>query len=424
MNDTTHRDTAPRPARLETTAPAPGTSSRRRGALHLGSIAGVDVHADWSLIIIVLLISVSLGAGVFPAWHPDWSGAVIWATAIAAALLFIASVLVHELSHALVGRAQGVPIPRITLFVFGGMAELEREPDAWRAELLMAIVGPITSFVLGVAMIFAGNLLAGRVEMGGDDPLEALRSLGPAATVLLWLGPINLLLAAFNLVPGFPLDGGRVLRAAIWGATGDLVRATRYAAGAGRVFGTLLILVGFAMLFGWRFPVLGGGAFAGLWLALIGWFLASAARQSYAQLLARHSLTGIRVSSLMIAPVATVPPTLSVASLIDDYIMRSDQRAFPVLDGERLAGLVTLEDARRVERAARERQTVASIMTPAARLATVGPSAEVMDALQLLARNDVNQLPVVENGELRGLLRREDLLKWLSLHGGSREAAL
>jgi len=387
------------------------------GGLALGSIAGVEVRADWSLAVIVVLIAMSLGAGVFPAWHPDWSAALVWSTALAAALLFIASVLLHELSHALVGRAQGIPIRRITLFVFGGMAELEREPEVWRAELLMAIVGPITSFLIGVAMILAGGLLVNRFDIGPGDPLELFRSLGPVATVLLWLGPINLLLAAFNLVPGFPLDGGRVLRAAIWGATGDIVRATRYAAGAGRAFGWLLIALGFAMLFGLYVPLLGGGPLSGVWLALIGWFLSSAAQSSYARLLAQRSLADVPVSRLMLAPVTTVRSETPVANLIDDYIMRSDQRAFPVLDGDRFAGLVALEDARGVDRATREHKTVASIMTPADRLAIVGPGDDAAEALHKLSQRDVNQLPVVENGELRGLLRREDLLKWLSLHG-------
>ena len=392
-------------------------ASRATRGLQVGTIAGVAVHLDWSLAIIVLLIAMSLGAGVFPAWHPDWGPALIWTTALAAALLLIVSILLHELSHALVGRAQGIPIQRITLFVFGGMAEMEREPQAWRAELWMALVGPLVSFGLGVALIAAGGLLAGSPAIDPDDPLALLRALGPVATVLLWLGPINVLLAVFNLIPGFPLDGGRVLRAAIWGATGDLVRATLIAAGIGRGFGWLLIGLGFAMLFGLQVPLLGGGLLNGMWLALIGWFLAGAATASVERLLAQRSLAEVPVERLMLSPVATVTPQTTVATLIDEHIMRSDQRAFPVLDGERLVGLVALEDARRVAGDERARLPLSANKTPAAEQATLEPQADAAQALQTLSQRAVNQLPVLERGKLRGLLRREDLLKWLSLHG-------
>lgn len=395
---------------------APTRSALTRG-FKLGSIAGVEIVADWSLGLIVLLVAVSLGGGVFPVWHPDWGTGLVWTTAMAAALLLMVSILLHELSHALVGRAQGMSVNRITLFVFGGMAELDREPHAWRVELWTALVGPIVSLALGVGMIYAGAALAGDLDLPQDNPLEMMRALDPVSTVLLWLGPINVMLAIFNLVPGFPLDGGRVLRALIWGVTGDVVRATRWAAGAGQGFGWLLMGVGFAMFFGLRLPLLGGGSFGGIWLALIGWFLAGAASTSYGRLLAQHSLRDVPVSRLMLSPVHTVTPDTPVSRLIDDYIMRSDQRAFPVLDQGRLAGLVALDDVRRVDPDKRAQRTVASIMTPADQLITISPQDNADEALQRLSRREVSQLPVVEHGEVRGLLRREELLKWLSLHG-------
>jgi Zn-dependent protease/CBS domain-containing protein len=383
----------------------------------VGSIAGVQIFADWSLFIIFLLVMFTLGAGVLPAWHPDWGAGVTWVTAFAAAVLFFASVLIHELSHALVGRANGIDIRRITLFVFGGMAHLEREPHAWRAELLMAIVGPITSFVLGGLFLFVGGLTAERVVLNPNDPLQALAALDPFSTVMLWLGPINIMLAIFNLVPGFPLDGGRVLRAAIWGATGDVYRATRWAAALGQAFAWLLIACGFAMILGLRVPFFGTGVFGGLWLALIGWFLNNAAFMSYRQLLTRRSLENVPVSSVMLSRFATVPPHTSLASLIDEYIMRSDQRAFPVVEGDRLVGLVCLEDVRRLSAAERATQSVRDVMTPARELATIAPDEATAEALQALSRRAVNQLPVVKDGQVRGLIRREDILKWLTLHG-------
>jgi Zn-dependent protease len=385
--------------------------------VRVGRIAGIHIFVDWSLLIIFFLVTSSLGAGVFPAWHPDWGEGLIWITALAAAILFFVSVLLHELSHALVGRAQGIEIRRITLFVFGGAAHLEREPHTWRAELLMAIVGPITSFVLGLLFIFVGSVSAGEIRIDPSDPLQTLSALGPLATVLLWLGPINLLLGTFNLVPGFPLDGGRVLRAVLWGLSGDLYRATRWAAGLGQAVAWSLIGGGFAMILGVRVPVFGTGVVGGMWLALIGWFLNNAAIMSYRQLLTHRSLERVPVSQIMLSHFATVAPDMPLSTLIEDYLMRSDQRAFPVVEHGRLVGLVCLEDVRRVDPTKRATLAVRTIMTPAHDLTTVTPEQASTEALQALSRREVNQLPVVKHGVVRGLIRREDILKWLTLHG-------
>ncbi|MGH8592473.1 MAG: site-2 protease family protein [Gammaproteobacteria bacterium] len=383
----------------------------------LASIADIEIFVDWSLFIIFFLVTVSLGAGVFPAWHPEWGAALIWTTALVAAIFFFVSVLLHELSHALVGRAQGIEIRRITLFVFGGMAQLEREPNSWRGELLMAIVGPITSFVVGVLCILVASFSAGEIQLDPNDPLQAYATLGPLATVMLWVGPINILLGAFNLIPGFPLDGGRVLRAVLWGLGGDLYRATRWAAGLGRAFALIFIACGFAMMFGVRVPFLGTGVMGGLWLALIGWFLNNAAIVSYQQLLMRRSLAQVPVSRIMLSHFATVSPDTSVSTLIDNYIMRTDQRAFPVVENGRLLGIVCLEDARGVDPSARATHTVRTVMTPVHDLTTATPEDASVDALRALSQREVNQLPVVKDGAVRGLIRREDILKWLSLHG-------
>ena len=383
---------------------------------HLARIAGVDVFLDWSLLIIFALVTVSLGAGVFPLWHPEWSGATTWLTAAAAAVLFFLSVLTHELSHALVGRAQGIPIPRITLFVFGGMAQMTEEPKHWRAEFWMAIVGPLTSFAIGIVCLLIVGGLVGPIEIDPTDPQSAFAALGPLPTLLLWLGPINILLAIFNLVPGFPLDGGRVLRSAPWGLTGDLRRATRWASNGGQIFAWVLIVAGISMLLGFRVPVFGGGTVSGLWLALIGWFLNNAAIASYRQLLVTEALADVPVVRLMLGNVRTVGPDLSVRSLVDDYVMSSDQRAYPVVDGERLRGVVCLGDIRKVARGDWDSTRVADIMTTD--VATLGPDSLASDALAALGQRGINQLPVVDRqGRVRGLVRREDILRWLSLHG-------
>lgn len=389
--------------------------ARRAFGFRVGQVAGIDIHVDLSLAIIFGLITFGLGNGLFPSWHPDWSPFVTWATALAAAFSFFVSILIHELSHALVGRAQGIPINAITLFVFGGVAQLEREPHAWRAELWMAIAGPITSLVLGLLFLVLGGMFAGPVDL--DDGERALAALNPTATVLLWLGPVNIILALFNLVPGFPLDGGRVLRAILWGITDDLLRATQWASKLGQAFAWFLIMVGVSMMLGLRVPLLGGGLVPGMWLAFIGWFLNSAALTSYRQLLVREALEDVPVSRLMRRELSAVHPDTRLDVLVDEYLMGGDQRGFPVTDNGNLLGLVCLEDIRRIPRRTWHTTSVRDIMTPAEQLSTITTDADAAEALQCLSRGGVNQLPVIDDGELKGLIRREDILKWLSLYG-------
>jgi Zn-dependent protease len=385
--------------------------------LRIARIAGIDVVLDWSLLLIFMLITVSLSAGVFPAWHPGWSVVLSWATGLGAAVMFFASVLAHELSHALVGRAQGIEIRRITLFMFGGMAHMSKEPQQWRAELLMAAVGPLTSLVLGILFLVLAYMLTGPIEVDLEHPEEVLSSLGPVATLLLWLGPINIVLALFNLVPGFPLDGGRILRAVLWGMTGDLHQSTRLASDMGRGFAWLLVLLGVGMMFGLRAPVFGTGLISGLWLAFIGWFLHNAALMSYRQLLIRESLEDVPVQRLMRSGLEEVDPGMRVSELVEDHLMRSDQRAYPVTEGGRFRGLVCLQDIRTVKRPDWTHITVEKIMTPADRLSILAPQDDAADALFRLAQVDVNQLPVVEHGRFMGLLQRDDILKWLVMFG-------
>ncbi|HEY7673220.1 MAG TPA: site-2 protease family protein [Gammaproteobacteria bacterium] len=384
--------------------------------IRLGRIAGIEVVVDWSLLIIFTLITFSLAGGVFPSWHPEWNPALAWSTAVAAAVLFFASVLTHELSHALVGRAGGIHVRRITLFMFGGVAQMENEPPTWRSELVMAAIGPITSLVLGMGFLFLAGVVAGPIEIDVENPREALAALSPLATLLLWLGPVNILLAIFNLVPGFPLDGGRVLRAVLWGITGNLRRATRWATAGGQGFAWLLMGTGVLMLFGLHVPLLGGGPIGGLWLMFIGWFLNNAALMSYRQLLVKETLEDVPVARIMQTRFTSVGPAIPISELVDVHLMASGQRVFPVEEDGRLLGMVCLRDLRKAERSAWERITARDIMTPASDLVSVSASQDASEALTMLAQLDVNQLPVLEHGKLVGLLRREDVLKWLSVH--------
>lgn len=391
---------------------------------HIGRVAGIDVHVDWSLLIIFFLITLSLAGGVFPTWHPEWSAALAWLTAVGASLLFFTSVFLHELSHALVGRAQGIEVNRITLFIFGGMAEMQHEPHAWRAELWMSIVGPLVSLVLGVIFLMLAGLMIGPMEVDAANPQQVFAQLGPIATLLMWVGPINIFLAAFNLVPGFPLDGGRVLRALLWGITGDLRRATQWASRLGQTFAWLLIVMGFGMMFGLRMPIFGTGLVSGMWLAFIGWFLHNAALVSYRQLLVRESLEDVPVTRLMQTQFVTVAPDMRLNTLVEEHLMPSGQRAFPVLDNDRFVGLVCLQDIRKVKQDAWRSTAVGDIMTPAEAVAQVAPDEDASDAMSILSQRGVNQLPVVEQGTVRGLLRREDVLAWLSLRSGENMSGM
>jgi len=257
--------------------------------MRIGEIHGIEILLEWTLGIVFLVVAVSLGAAVFPIWHPNWSYALTWSLALVGSALLIVSVLVHELAHAFVGRALGVKVRQITLFMFGGVAHLEREPHVWHAEFWMALAGPAMSLILGVGFAWAGVALTPQIGPEALDPMRSLQSMSPLATMLLWLGPINLMLAIFNLVPGFPLDGGRMLRAALWGVTGDIYRATRLAAGMGQAFGIVMMGFGLAMIAGFDVPILGSGIASGLWVGLIGRFLHKAAFMSYQLVLVQRA---------------------------------------------------------------------------------------------------------------------------------------
>lgn len=389
-----------------------------RGSVWIARVAGVRLYAHWSLLIIFALIAVSLGGRVFPAWHPEWSAFTSWTIAVSAALLFLASIAVHELAHALVGRRQGFEVDHIVLFVFGGMARSRGEPKSPKGELVTAAVGPLTSLVLGLGATLIGiTLAADALALRHTDPQAAMAHVGPVATLLLWLGPVNILLAVFNLIPGFPLDGGRVLRAVLWWWTDDMTRATRWASYAGQAAGWLFVMCGALMAVGVPIPYLGVGLVPGLWLGLIGWFVASAAQSSFRGLLIREQLQHVPVHMLMRSHLVSVRPDLPLSELMSDYLMRLDQRAFPVREEDGpVLGLVCLEDMRRVDRDTWPATPVRSVMTPATALHTVELTDDGMTALQTLGEYEVDQLPVIDHGALRGMVRRADIMKWLTLH--------
>lgn len=385
--------------------------------IRIARLFGINIYIDWSWIFIFLLVTWNLTGFVFPALHPEWSFGLHLLVGVGASFLFFLSVLLHELAHSLVAKARGLPVRSIILFIFGGVSNIEREPPSPGTEFLVAVVGPLTSILLGIAFLILGGYTAFNSGLPLNNPLFSLRQLDPLTTLLLWLGPINILLGLFNLIPGFPLDGGRVLRSILWALTDNLRTATRLAALVGRAVAWLFIITGIAMAFGLRIPFLGTGFVSGLWLAFIGWFLNSAASQSYRQVLINDVLEGIQVERVMRAGMPTVPPGITIDQLVEDYLMGTDEHAFPVMDNESLVGMVCLDDIRKVPRPEWNNTLVSQVMTPASELEVVSPRQDVMDALNRLTRRDVRQVPVMQGGRLVGMLRRRDIIRWLQIHG-------
>jgi Zn-dependent protease/CBS domain-containing protein len=378
---------------------------------------GIRLGFDASWVIIVLLMTWSLTLG-FSRWHPDWSPIVAFGTALLAALCFFGSVIVHELAHSLVARRFGIPVESITLFLFGGVSNIEREPPSPKAEFLTAVVGPLTSIALGVVLLAIDAVIVRVPSDAVMDPSAAVARLGPLATLVVWLGPINLIVGVFNLIPGFPLDGGRILRSIIWAATHDLHVATRWASAVGQAFGWLFIFLGVAMAFGAHVPFFGQGFAAGLWLAFIGWFLSSAAAQTWRRQLVHAMLEGMTVARLMRVDVPVLAPGTPVGTFVGTWLSRGDDRAVPVADESgHLLGVVTLADVRSAPREAWEATPVSEVMTPADRMpAVVAPGEELAAAFEKLSRADADQLPVVDGGRLVGMLYRRDLGRWIELH--------
>ena len=380
--------------------------------LKVGRLFGINIKIDWSWLLIFFLVTWNL-VSVFGQIHSAWSFGLQVGIALLASILFFLSVLAHELAHSLVAKAQGMNVRSITLFLFGGVSNIQRNPDSPLNEFLMAAVGPITSLVLGVVFIFLASTGIGSINISNLTNLAA--GLSPQATILLWLGPINIILGIFNLIPGFPLDGGRILRSIFWGITNNLKKATRWASYIGQGIAWLMIVAGISMIFGIQIPFFGSGFINGIWLAFIGWFLNSAAVNSYQQILVQDILEGVTVQQMMRVDAPVVEPDCSVSALVHDHIMQTDDHAFPVIQYERLVGLVTLEDVRKVPRDQWEQVPVQRIMTSADQLETVNPDDDAEEALKKLRNKDVRQLPVLRGDSLVGVLRRRDIIKWLRL---------
>ncbi|MEU5313556.1 site-2 protease family protein [Streptomyces sp. NPDC021562] len=374
--------------------------------LSLGRIAGVRVGLHWSVLVIVVLITTALAHGRFPAAHPGHSPVAYWGLAVLTAVVFLGSLLAHELAHAVVARRNGVEVAGITLWMLGGAARLRGEASSPAAELRIAGVGPLTS------------LLAGGVLAGAAVGLDALHASGLVVEAVAWLAAINVLLAVFNALPAAPLDGGRLLRAYLWHRTGDRLRATRGATAAGRALGWFMVLTGFA-------DVLFGGHLSGLWAALIGWFLVAAATAESRQAQMRGVLEGVPVRRVMTPDPVSVPATATLSDLLAEGPFGPYRHsAFPVLavDGS-VAGLLTMRRVQSVPPRARDHTTVREVMRPLPDVVTATPDEPVLDVLPRLQESPVRRALVLDRGRLAGILTLADItraLTWPSAPEGPR----
>lgn len=362
-----------------------------RHNIQLGRIFGIQIGLDYSWFIIFALLTWLLATNYFPAEFRDWPTYLYWVMGAVAAIMLFVSVLLHELGHSVVALLYKVPVPSITLFLFGGVSQIATEPPSARAEFLIAGAGPLVSLILGIIFYFVQPLVA------GVEPLLGLAR---------YLVYVNLALAIFNVIPGFPLDGGRVFRAIVWGITGNMRRATIIAANAGRFFGFLFILAGVWLMFGANF-------INGLWIAFIGWFLEGAASAQVQQVAVQGLLAGHTVSQAMSTHCANVPADVTLQDLVDEHILGTGQHCFIVKRGDNDIGVMTLERIKTVPRAEWAATRAGQVMLPLGQLESFDPNTELWTALQKLDRNGVNQLPVIRDHHVIGMLSREDVISFL-----------
>jgi len=358
---------------------------------------GFSVRIDASWLIIVVLVTWSLAEGLFPVMYENLPTMTYWWLGIAGALGLFAAIIFHELSHSLVARRYGLHMKGITLFLFGGVAEMGDEPPSAKAEFMMAIAGPISSMLL--ALGFYGIYV---VAIRAGWSVSIIGVVG-------YLAIINAILVAFNLIPGFPLDGGRMLRSALWYWKNNLRWATRIASQIGEGFGMVLILLGILKV------ILAGNFIGGMWLCLIGMFLRGAARQSYQQVLMRYALEGEMVRRFMNTNPVTVSPAISVQQLVEDYIYKYHHKMFPVVDGGRLIGCISIQQVKEIPRDRWRQRTVGELITACSSENTIRPDDDAMKVLSMMNRTRASRLMVVDGGQLIGIIALKDMLKFFSL---------
>ncbi len=365
-------------------------------SIKAGSLMGIPVRLDYTLVLAVVLIAWSLASGYMPAEYPGLSPREYWITGLLGAITLFTSVLVHELAHSYVAKSSGLPVERITLFIFGGVSEIKEEPKSPGQEFRITVVGPVSSFIIGTVL---GSLwlLLNRV------------SFPPIVLAPLEYGSyINFMLGGFNMLPAFPLDGGRILRATLWSSKRSLVDATKIATRVGVLFSYLFIVAGLLTL-------LAGAFISGLWFMLIGWFLRNGAESSLQQTIVGESLAGVKIRDIMTSEIHAVEPDVLLSDLVNNYFFMYKHGGFPVAKDSNLLGLVTMQDVKKIPRERWREVRVVDVMTSCEKLACVDPDEKAIDALMKMSKQSVGRLPVWKDGKLMGIVSRSDVMKAIQM---------
>jgi len=360
---------------------------------NLGKVFGIQFRLHYTWFIIFFLVIASLSWQLFPAYYPGWNHLLYWVMGVITTILFFISLVAHELAHSLVGRVNGIPVKSITLFIFGGVAQMTKEAAKASAELKMAAAGPACSLVIGGLFALLWVLTRGVIE--------------PVAAMAYWLAQINVVLAVFNLIPGFPLDGGRVLRSLMWHFTGNYQRSTRIATWLGKGVAYAFILGGILMMF------LLHEWLSGLWLILIGWFLQNAASISYHQVQQRETLRRFTASQVMTSNYIVVPPNITVSQLVQRYVLLAGHSFFPVADEGKFKGVLTLDNIKSVSQSNWDTTRVEEIMVPIDQLKVASPEQDALSIAEQMEENDINQMLVVNEDRVIGLIARDNLIRFL-----------
>ena len=368
-------------------------------SLNIGKVMGIPVKIHYTLWLVLLLIAWSLADGYMPAHYPGLGIATYWTIGIVSAIILFVSVFLHELSHSYIAKKNGLPIARITLFFFGGVSEMAEEPRDPSLEVRMAAAGPLTSFAIAIVLGGLWYLTA----LSG--PATAANSLTPVIATLYYAALLNGVLGAFNLIPAFPLDGGRVLRGSLWKSSKNLLSATANATRVSEAIFLIMIFVGLYFFFVF------GDFIDGLWIIFLGWFIRSGAETSLRQTRLTESLAGLRVGDIMTKDLLSVSPDASVQQLVTDYFLVHPHGGYPVISNGKLLGVVTMSSVRSIPREKRELERVSQAMVPFERTVTVSPTTSAVDALQMMAKNSVGRLIVMDGDKMAGILTRGDLMK-------------
>lgn len=365
------------------------------GAVYLFQVYGIKVTLSYSWLIIFVLVVWGLSAGYFPHLFPEYSAQVYWLAGIIAALLFFASILIHELSHSITAVRLGIQVPEITLFLFGGVAHIAEEPADPQTELKIAAVGPLASFVLALIFWLVYIAIAGTVPS----------IIGAIFEYLAW---INLALGVFNLVPGYPLDGGRIFRAVVWWQTGSVTKATKWASDIGKGFAWALMIFGALQIFG-------GSLVGGLWLIFIGMFLRGIAATGYQETMVKQSLEGVQVGRVMVEDVISVSANISLERLAQDYFLKYGHGGFPVMENEKPVGVISLANLKEIPQEERETRTVKETMTPLSPDLEIQATDSLVDALKKMTQTGMGRLVVMRGDRYAGMITKSGLIRFIEI---------